>query len=115
MERDPDIARSAFDTVAAAKMAGSIAERNDVVAGSMEAGFCVVRARPNRSGHAEWPADPIVLVVAACDKVHAGVKVIGGAFARTFGGVETGARAWRLSAPSAAGRPLARREVLGYA
>lgn len=42
MERDPDIARSAFDTVAAAKKAGTIAELNDVVAASMEAlGFAV--------------------------------------------------------------------------
>ena len=37
MERDPDIARSAFDTVAAAKKAGTIAELNEVVAASMEA------------------------------------------------------------------------------
>jgi DNA-binding CsgD family transcriptional regulator len=40
--RDPDIARSAFDTVAAAQTAGTIAELNDLMAGSIEAlGFNV--------------------------------------------------------------------------
>lgn len=34
--RDPDIARSAFDTVAAAQKAGTIAELNDVMGASME-------------------------------------------------------------------------------
>lgn len=37
MERDPDIARSAFDTVAAAQTAVTIAELNDVMGPSMKA------------------------------------------------------------------------------
>ena len=42
IERDPDIARSAFDTVAAAQKAGTIAELNDIMADSIEAlGFDV--------------------------------------------------------------------------
>lgn len=111
MERSPDIARSAFDTVAAAQKAGTIAELNDVMAGSMEAVGFNVCVRVNL-----LDAGGVLNFAVTFGRTHEGAPVAPARRARPAPGCDRRDLAYPFGPTGGRASPIARAQgcVLGY-